>query len=241
MLTSEATVPREMGSRPRKEGDRIGIVLIDPLHVVRAGLKLLVSGQSDLEVIGEAATAEAGLELIESLHRRSSTVIVVALELDGVRDAVWLIREIRERFPSLPLVASAGTADGTAISRALFVGSDGFVHKNAEPERFLEALRRIARGEVVLEGLPKDWLGAIGEAQQAPLKPVLTDREREVLSAAADGLTAYQIGSRLGVRERTVTTHLGRIYRKLGVNGRISAIAAAHGAGWVPLRERHSA
>jgi DNA-binding CsgD family transcriptional regulator len=72
----------------------------------------------------------------------------------------------------------------------------------------------------------------------ASTEPVLTQREAEVLAVAAEGLTARQIGHRLGVRERTVTTHLGRIYRKLGASGRIAALTAASEFGVLALARR---
>jgi DNA-binding CsgD family transcriptional regulator len=86
---------------------------------------------------------------------------------------------------------------------------------------------------VVLEGVPDTWVATIADnvERSASSEPVLTPRETEVLVVAAEGLTARQIGHRLGVRERTVTTHLGRIYRKLGATGRVAALAAASESG----------
>ena len=153
--------------------------------------------------------------------------------LTGRHDGLWLIRAIREVAPTVPVVATGGAPDGSLVSKAMFVGADGFVHHNVEPDRFLDALRRLKVGEVVLEGLPRDWFGAIADelTSDRPAPLPLTERESEVLHAAAEGLTARQIGTRLGVRERTVTTHLTRIYRKLGASGRVAAIAATASPG----------
>ena len=111
------------------------------------------------------------------------------------------------------------------------LGTEAGAQSAANVERasnVLDALRRTARGSVVLEGVPKNWFGPIAASPIQPPEPTaLTDREVEVLHAAAEGLTARQIGTRLGVSERTVTTHLSRIYKKLGASGRIAAITAA--------------
>jgi DNA-binding NarL/FixJ family response regulator len=215
----------------------VNVLLVDPLSVVRSGLRLLICGEPDLTVVGEAATAQEALEAMQGLARRTNLVALVGLNLSGQRDGYWLIREIRESYPTVPVLACGANSDAISISRALFFGADGFVDKTAQPETFLQAIRRGARREMVLEGLPRDWLVPIahGIGRHRDEASVLTGREREVLTVAAEGLTARQIGSRLGVRERTVTTHLFRIYRKLGADSRVGAIAAAARSGLITI------
>jgi DNA-binding NarL/FixJ family response regulator len=212
-------------------------VLVDPLPVVRSGLRLLICSDPELTVVGEAATSEEALETLRGLASRTNVVALIGLNLGGQRDGYWLIREIRESFPSIPVIACGANSDAIAISRALFFGADGFIDKTARPEAFLQAIRKGARREMVLEGLPPDWLAPIADGidRHRHEAPVLTGREREVLTVAAEGLTARQIGSRLGVRERTVTTHLFRIYRKLGAESRVGAIAAAARSGLITI------
>jgi DNA-binding NarL/FixJ family response regulator len=137
----------------------------------------------------------------------------------------------------MTVLGCGARSDALAISRALFVGADGFVDKNIDPAEFLQALRRAADGEMVLAGPPSDWVGAIAEGldRRTEGDTRLTEREREVLNVAAEGLTAREIAARLGVRERTVTTHLGRIYGKLGVGSRVAAIRAAATSGLVSV------
>lgn len=215
---------------------RLGVVVIDPLPVVRAGLSLLVEDRPDMEVLAEAGTSEEGLKAIRGV-RRSRVVVLVGLGLEGERDAFWLIRRIREYFPGLAILGCGAKADTVAISRALFMGADGYVDKNVEPSAFLQALLRAADGEMVLTGPPAEWVGAIADGleRQREAEGTLTQREREVLAVAAEGLTARQIGVRLGVRERTVTTHLARIYGKLGARGRMAAIRTAARSGLVSV------
>jgi two-component system response regulator DevR len=218
-------------------GPRLGVVVVEPANVVRAGLALLVRSGPDMELTGQAVTADEALRTVRGLRRRAKIVVVVDLGLSGEHDAFWLIREIRERCPSFAIVGCGTNTARMAISRALFVGADGFVDLSCDPTRFLEALHRAAAKEVVLEGVPDDYIGSIVERIeiQRDTAKTLTERELQVLATAAEGLTAREIGDRLGMRERTVTTHLGHIYWKLGVAGRVEALTAAARAGLVTV------
>lgn len=236
--TNGKRTPQTIGrpaSRPSRQR-RLGVVLVDPLPVVRAGLGLLIGGRQDMEVLAEAGTVSETLEALMRLRRRNA-IVLVGLGIDGDHDAFWLIRTIRERFPSFAVLACGAKADPVVISRALFVGADGFVDKNTDPPEFLEALLSAARGEMVLAGPPSEWVGAIADSldRRRELERKLTERECQVLSVAAEGLTAREIAARLGVRERTVTTHLGRIYGKLGVASRVAAVRAAAVSGLVSV------
>jgi DNA-binding NarL/FixJ family response regulator len=190
-----------------------------------------------LELVGEAGTATDALEAVRAMPRRNNAVVVVGLGLAGEHDAFWLIRAIRTEFPVVAIVACGGLADNNTISRALFVGADGYVDKNASPEEFLDGLHRAAQGEVVLVGPRDEWIASIAEGveKQKAAQAILTEREREVLTIAAEGVTAREIGERLGLRERTITTHLARIYGKLGVNSRTAAVTTAARSGLVSV------
>lgn len=223
---------------PRPDPQRLGVILVEPQAVVRAGIALLASAQPDMEVLVEASHAQEALQSLKSLSRKAGMVVVIDLALDGEKDSLWLIRSLREQFPSLPLLACGSYRDDAQVSKALFVGADGFVDTRVPPEEFIDAIRRTARGEVILSGVPRNWLGRIADRLEspAPRRSVLTARELEVLTVAVEGLTARQIGARLGVRERTVTTHLSRIYKKLGARSRIGAVVAATTAGLLSIQ-----
>jgi DNA-binding NarL/FixJ family response regulator len=215
---------------------RLGVVIVEPLPVVRAGLALLIDGADDLEVLAEVGDADQGEAAIAKL-RRVRTVALVSLSILGDHDAAWLIRTLRERYPRHVVLAQGADAEPTAISRCLFVGADGYVDKNVPPEAFLNAIRQAGANEMVLVGPGLDELGRIADGIDAnrEVHVRLTEREREVLTVAAEGLTARQIARRLGVQERTVTTHLGRIYGKLGVGNRLAAIRLAARSGLVSV------
>ena len=215
---------------------RLGVILVDPLPVVRAGTRLLIDDRPDMEVLAEAGTADEGLEAIQRV-RRTRVVVLVGLGLSGEHDAYWLIRTLRQRYPTHAILGCGANTDPTSISRALFVGADGFVDKNIDPVDFLQALRRAADREMVLAVPASAVVGQIVEGidRRREVEVKLTDREREVLVVAAEGLTARQIATRLGVRERTITTHLARIYGKLGVGSRLAAIRMAAQSGLVSV------
>ena len=231
----------EMSKRQPQEGQsptrrRLGVVLVDPLPVVRAGLVLLLDDCLDVEVLAEAGAADEAMDAMARV-RRSRVVVLIGLGLDGDHDAPWLIRTIREQHPAHAVLAMGANADPTSISRALFVGADGYVDKSIPPETFIEAIRRAGDHEMVLEGPPGEAVGMIADGidRRRELDVRLTEREREVLAVAAEGLTAREMATRLGVRERTVTTHLGRIYGKLGVGSRLAAVRLAARSGLVTV------
>jgi len=188
---------------------------------------MLVASQPDLDVLLETTSGEQCLREMRKL-RQTGTVAVVGVSSEGDRDSFWLIRSIRDLFPSMPIIATGTDCDDVTISRALFVGADSFVDKDTAPAEFADAIRRTGHGEVVLAGIPNDWLGRIARKMERPPEDsVLTPRELEVLETASQGQTARQIAARLGLRERTVTTHLGRIYKKLGAGGRLESVVLA--------------
>jgi two-component system nitrate/nitrite response regulator NarL len=203
---------------------------------------MLVEQHPGFELAGSADAAEAALNQIKSMKIHTGAVILVGLGLSGEKDAFWLIRAVREQFPTSVVVACGANSDKKSISRALFTGADGFVDKGSPPEEFFDVLRRCAAGEIVIGGEEADSIAEMADAidQEKDNQPTLTEREREVIQVAALGLTARGIGDHLGLSERTVTTHLGRIYRKLGVSTRVAAVSSATRAGLVTIERSES-
>jgi DNA-binding NarL/FixJ family response regulator len=215
-------------------GAYLDVIVVDPLPVVRAALAAMLDDRPNINVVAQAGTPEEALEALER-RPRGRLAVLVDLGLDGEGDSFWLIRKIRDRFPDVSVLACGGNADALSISQALFSGADAFLDKSSDPDEFIEALRRGSSGETILAGAPTTWVGAIADGieRRRLVETALTVREREVLRVAADGLTARQIASRLGVQERTVTTHLSRIYGKLGVRTRVAAVRVATDAGLI--------
>jgi DNA-binding NarL/FixJ family response regulator len=215
---------------------RLGVVVVDPFPVVRAGLASTIESSPSLEVLAQASSADEAIAMVGKV-RRTRVVVLVAMGLAGEQDSYWLIRTLRERFPSHAILGLGSNADPHVVSRALFVGADGFVDKNIELEEFLAALKSAGDGEMVIAGPAAASVGKIAEGieRRRSVGTRLTRREREVLAVAAEGLTAREIAERLGVRERTVTTHLARIYGKLGVGNRLAALRMAARSGLVSI------
>ncbi|HJQ72386.1 MAG TPA: response regulator transcription factor [Actinomycetota bacterium] len=232
MMVSESTIGARGGRTPAHHD----VVIVEPFPVVRTGLGLIVEASPGLKVVGTSASAEETVTVIERLGR-TQLVVLVSMGLAGESDAYWLIRALRERFPGIVILGLGANADPNTVSRALFTGADGFIDKNVEVEEFLEAIRDASEAEMVIAGPAADSVGTIAEGIERRRSQTfrLTRREREVLVVAAEGLTAREIAERLGVRERTVTTHLARIYGKLGVGNRLAALRLAARSGLLTL------
>jgi DNA-binding NarL/FixJ family response regulator len=215
-----------------------GVVVVEPFAVVRAGIARIIDASPGLELAASAASAEEAVAVVDRL-RETRLVILVAMGLPGDRDAYWLIRALRERFPGHVILGMGANADPNTVSRALFTGADGFVDKNVEVDEFLAAIQDSGEEHVVIAGPAAASVGTIAEGIERRRSPTfrLTPREREVLVIASEGLTAREIADRLGVRERTVTTHLARIYGKLGVGTRLAALRLAARSGLVSIGE----
>jgi DNA-binding NarL/FixJ family response regulator len=218
----------------RSPANRIAVVLVEPLHVVRSGLRLLIDQQPDMAVVAEAASAESALEAVHVLPGNSPVVVIVSLGLpNAVGGAYPLMTRIREREPQMPILAMGANADEMTLARSQFAGADGFADKCSTTEEFVSAIRDTAAGETAMAGVATDRLGAVAEGlnRHRADGAKLSARELEVVAAAAEGLTARQIARRLGLRERTVTTHLSRVYTKLGVTNRMAAVASVGRSG----------
>ena len=232
-----------MGGRPADgagwteppQGRPLAVLLTDALHVNRAAVRLLIEAEPDLRVTADVPAADEALQLLRG--KQAPGVLLCCLNLPGPHDAFWLIRAVRRRVPRLRILACGAGSEASTVSSALFMGADGFVDKRVAPDAFLEAIRRVARGEIVLEGVSVAEAGRIASGLDAwaHRTVVLTERELDVLSVAAEGLTARQIATRLGLAGSTVTTHLARIYRKLGVGSRVAALAQAQRVGLLHL------
>lgn len=210
------------------------VVVVDPLPVPRQALGLTLR-ESGFELVAQCDSAAATLRALERL-RTGTVIALVSITLAGEENAFWLIRAIRDRFPTVRILAHGGKTEPILVSRALFCGADGFLDHSAETERFVAGIHEAARGETVLVGVSPQALGDVvrgveGHQRNARL---LSPREIEVLQATANGCTAREVARRLGLSERTVTTHLSRIYNKLGTRGR-AAIATASRIGLITI------
>lgn len=205
----------------------IRLLVADDHAVVRTGLEQLVGTFDDVALVGSAAT---GLEAVESALRLLPDVVLMDLEMP-VLDGIEATRRIVAEHPAAAVVVLTSFSDREQILRALDAGAVGYLLKDAEPAELERAIRAAARGEAPLD--PRAGR-ALLEARTAgsPLD-VLSEREREVLALVARGRPNKLIARELAISEKTVKTHLTKVFRTIGVTDRTQAAlwAERHGLG----------
>jgi DNA-binding NarL/FixJ family response regulator len=188
----------------------IRILLVDDHSIVRDGLKRILAATTDLEVAGEAASGEAALALVKA---NDYDVAMLDMSMPGL-SGIDLIKRLKLERPKLRILVLSMHGEQQYAARALKAGAAGYLNKDSASEQLLGALRKVAAGGV-----------HIGEAAAASLlqsgdKPPhesLSDREFEVLRLLVDGLGPTDIGERLHLSVKTVSTHKTRILEKLNV------------------------
>lgn len=200
---------------------RIRIVLADDHELVLEGLRGLLQGEPDMEIVG---TATNGERLMDVVYQLEPDLVVVDLQMPSM-DGLEVLERIRqEKLPVRVLLLTA-FGDGEAMQRALELEADGFALKTDPPRQTVAAIRNVAHGHLVF---PRGALR--GGVSQTPTNPLtfLSDREREFLALVAEGQTNAQIAERLSVTDHTVKFHLQNIFQKLGVNNRTEAARLHH-------------
>ncbi|WP_336111329.1 response regulator transcription factor [Streptomyces sp. PTD9-10] len=206
----------------------IRVFLMDDHEVVRRGVRDLLNDEPDIEVIGEAGTAEQALVRVPAL-RPQVAVLDVRLP-DG--DGVTVCRELRSRMPELSCLMLTSFDDEEALLDSIMAGASGYVLKQIQGSDLVSAVRTVAGGQSLLDASATTRLmarlrGGRQEEEQPDGLQGLTEREREILALIGEGLTNRQIGQRLYLAEKTVKNHISRLLAKLGVERRIQAAVIA--------------
>ena len=219
----------------------IRIILVDDQELVRAGFRMVLDAQPDMQVVGEAADGAAAIDLARRLH---ADVMVMDARMPRV-DGVDATRQIRHAG-DLPRVLMLTTFDLDEYAfAALKAGASGFLLKDVPPEELLFAIRAVHSGDSVVapsttRRLIDQFAALLPGGEHAPPSELaeLTDREREVLTLVAQGLSNGEIAQRLFVSEATVKTHVGRVLAKLGLRDRVQAVVYAYEHGLVRAGQR---
>ena len=204
----------------------IRVVLVDDQALFRAGIRMLVASQPDLEVVGEAGDGKEALDVVRMTR---PDVVLMDIRMP-VMDGLTATAEILAR-PEPPRIVMLTTFDlDEAAARDIRQGASGFLLKDADPEFLLAAIRTVHSGSsVIAASATRDLFEHFAEAP----KPVpaqytdLTDREREIFALAARGLSNSEIAAREYLSEATVKTHISRILSKLALRDRVQLVVFA--------------
>ncbi|MER5713311.1 response regulator transcription factor [Streptomyces sp. NPDC042898] len=205
------------------------VFLVDDHEVVRRGLRDLIDDEPDMDVVGEAATAEQALARGPAL-RPDVAVLDVRLP-DG--DGISVCRELRSRMPEVACLMLTSFDDEDALLDAIMAGAAGYVLKQIKGSDLVSAVRTVATGQSMLDPATTARLMRSLRDPEAAKPPederlaVLSDRERSVLDLIGEGLTNRQIAKRLYLSEKTVKNHISRLLGKLGVERRVQAAVIA--------------
>lgn len=207
----------------------IAVMLVDDHPVVRTGMRGMLEGVVDLQIVGEA---ENGVEAVELAESAMPDVILMDLRMPGL-NGVGAIERILLARPETRILVVTTFSDDIDILRAVEAGAAGYLLKDASHADLVDAIRAAAHGETVLTPSIADRLALHTRraAEKSAQGPALSTREVEVLEYVAKGRTNAEIGRALQISEATVKTHLLHTYAKLKASDRTSAVIAALGRG----------
>jgi DNA-binding NarL/FixJ family response regulator len=224
----------------------IRVVLADDQALLRKGFRMILEAEDDMEIVGEAPDGADAVRLVE-LYTPDVVLMDVRMPvLDGI-EATRAITDSAAGAQTRVLILTTFDLDEYAFS-ALRAGASGFLLKDVPPGELIAAMRTVARGDAVVSPritrrLLEEYAHTLpdladhsndGDAPgENPALASLTEREREVLLAVADGLSNAEIAERLYVSEATVKSHVGRLLAKLGLRDRVQAVVFAFQSGLV--------
>ena len=203
----------------------IKIMIVDDHPIVRAGLIGMLATEADLEVVGEASSAD---EAVAAARRLLPDVVLMDLRMPG-GDGVAGTTGVLAAAPSARVVVLTTYESDADILRAVEAGAAGYLLKDATRTDLISAIRAAARGETVLA--PSVATRLVDRMRRPPSADQLSPRELQVLRLVARGLSNGDIGRELFISEATVKTHLLRTFAKLGVSDRTAAVTTAMAAG----------
>ncbi|MGC9394400.1 MAG: response regulator [Anaerolineae bacterium] len=211
--------------------DPIRVLIADDHLIVREGLRLILETAEGMALVGEATD---GAEAVRLAGQVQPDVILMDLRMPGM-DGLTAIERLRDTHPHIAVVILTTYNEDDLMLRGLKAGARGYLLKDTGRETLFHAIRAAARGEMLLKPeIIAKVLAHAAAPEPAPASALeLTDREREVLEAVAQGERSKEIAARLYITERTVKAHLTNIYNKLGVDSRAAAVAEAIQRGWL--------
>jgi DNA-binding NarL/FixJ family response regulator len=219
----------------------IRVVIVDDQPLVRAGFRMILSSQPDIDVVGEAQDGSQALRVVRQLRDGGSPADIVVMDIRmPVMDGVAATRELcRDPGAGVRIVVLTTFDTDAEAFASLQAGASGFLLKNAPPEELLHAIRTVANGDAVVapritRRLLDRFAGQFVAASPGGVRlDELTAREREVLLLVAQGLTNAEIADRLFITEATVKAHVGKILTKFDLRDRVQIVVMAYETGLV--------
>jgi DNA-binding NarL/FixJ family response regulator len=212
----------------------VRVVLADDQALVRAGFRLILEAEDDIDVVGEASDGEHAIEVVRRLKPDVVLMDVQMPKLDGLEATR---RVGQEAIPSRVVILTTFEQDDY-VFEALRAGASGFLLKNTPPEELVQAVRIVAAGDALLA--PSITRRVIEEYSQRPPPrrndaelELLTERELEVLRLLATGKSNAELATHLFLGEGTIKTHVSHVLSKLGLRDRVQAVVFAYESGLV--------
>ncbi|EME14734.1 LuxR family transcriptional regulator [Rhodococcus triatomae BKS 15-14] len=212
----------------------IRVALVDDQQLVRAGFRMVIDSQDDMDVVLEASD---GAQALRELERIAVDVVLMDVQMPNV-DGIEATRvlAVRESSPKVVMLTTFDNDD--YVVGAISAGASGFLLKDADPEELLDAIRTVDSGDAVIAPRStRRLLQHVGPllagTAARPQLPDLTPREVEILEAMAHGLSNGEIAEKFTVSEATVKTHVGRVLSKTGSRDRVQAVVFAYSCGLV--------
>ncbi|MGL5863820.1 MAG: response regulator [Phycicoccus sp.] len=197
----------------------IRVLVADDHRLVRSGVRTVLESEPDITVVAEAADGAAAAE---SAVGTDPDVVLMDLSMPGV-DGVEGTRRVLDRCPDARVLVLTSFSDRDRVREVLAAGAIGYVLKDSEPSDLVAAVRQAAAGQVPIDPRVAGALLPAGDSPHPGPSAGLSPRETEVLRLVAQGLANKQVARALGITERTVKAHLGRVFREIGVLDRTSA------------------
>ncbi len=190
----------------------IRILIADDHSVVRAGLRQILSGVSDMTVVDEASSA---YEAIDKIRRNYYSVIVLDIAMPG-KSGLDALKEIKGEYPDLPVLMLSMYPEDQYAIRVLRSGASGYMTKDSAPEELVTAIRTVAAGrKYISPPLAEKLAFNLDEDTKKEPHEMLSDREYQVLCMIASGKTASEIADQLSLSVKTISTYRGRILEKM--------------------------